>query len=114
MEKHWLQRLLAAISEDGRSMRAISAAAGCGPNFVQQLVATGREPGADHLARILDTLGRDAALYVMTGVKITEADLEFIRLLEVLSPESRADAVRFFRSLQSGADTQGPDSDPID
>ena len=84
-------------------MRAISVAAGCGPNYVQQMLGAGKEPGTDHLARILDTLGQDAALYVLSGVEITPDDLEFVALIKALSPESRADALRFFRGLQAGA-----------
>lgn len=114
MEKDWLNRLIAAIENDGRSMRAISIAAGCGPNFVQQMVRTGREPGADHLTRILDTLGRDAALYVMSGIKITEDDLDFLRAMQGLSAESRADALRFFRGLKAGEDAQEPETETED
>lgn len=106
MRVGWLQRLHAALDEDGRSMRAISTAAGCGPNFVHQMVRNGKEPGADKLARILAVLGRDAALFVMTGVKITQDDLEFISLLQSLSPKSRADALQFFRGLQAEASDQ--------
>lgn len=104
MRHGWLQRLNTALEQDGRSMRAISVAAGCGPNYIQQIVNAGKEPGVDKLARILNVLGQDASLFVLSGVRITSADLEFIELMQSLSPEARADALRFFRSLQASVD----------
>lgn len=111
MMDDWLQRLEKAIQDDGRSMRAISTAAKCGPNFVQQMLRDSKEPGADKLARILDTLGSDAALYVMTGIHMTEQDREFLRIITNLSGPLKADAMAFFRSLQAAANTQAQSDD---
>jgi hypothetical protein len=54
------EKLIAAICADGRPYRRISLLSGLGPNFVHQLLTTGRSPSADNLARLARTLGIDA------------------------------------------------------
>lgn len=103
MTDNWLDRLHAAIKDDPRSLRAISTAAGCGPNYLQQMIRDGKEPGADRLARILDVLGREKSLYVLTGIHMTEEDREFLEIVTSLKGEVKADGLRFLRSIQAGA-----------
>nr|RDS93963.1 transcriptional regulator [Cereibacter sphaeroides f. sp. denitrificans] len=106
MESGWLKRLFEAIEADGRSLREISLKAKCGPNYLQQVTKDGKEPGGDRLARILDVLGRDAAFYVWTGTKLTEEDLEFLRILAGFDPEMKSEAKRFLRLLPGNAGKQ--------
>ena len=101
MDDAWFDRLERAIKADGRSLRAISAAAHLSPNFCQQLLKDRKEPGITKLMAILDALGTASTLYVLTGREIMEADEEFFRLVLSLSPALRADALTFFRSLQA-------------
>lgn len=81
MEDGWIQRLWSAIESDGRSPRAISIAAGLGVNYLNQTKQRGTHPVSDKLASILDTLGPEAALYVMTGLEMSAEDQAFLKLL---------------------------------
>lgn len=99
MDNDWFDRLKTAVEADPRGMRAISVAAGCGPNYLQQAFKDGKRPGTDRLVRILDALGSTSTLYVLGGLRLTPEDEEFLRLVTDLDPETRARAVEFFRSL---------------
>lgn len=104
MEKNWYSRLLEAIEADPRSMKRLSSDIGRGPNYIQQMINDGKEPGSDKLAKLLDALGPDAALYVMTGVKITSADLEFLTAYKALPADAQHRAVEFFQALLGSED----------
>ncbi len=108
MEKEWQKRFEARIEQDGRSARAISLAAGLGPNFVQQMLKTGREPGIDKFLAVLGAMGTSSALYVLTGQDFTEQDAEFLRLVGGMDPEMKAEALRFFQMLQARQGTPEP------
>ena len=111
MKDTWLDRLHEAVKKDARSLRAISTEAGCGPNFLQQLLKNEKEPGADKLARILDVLGRETSLYVLTGIHMTDEDREFLEIITRLKGEVKADGLRFLRSIQAGANDPAPSGD---
>lgn len=101
MKNGWFERLIEAIEADPRAPRAISLAARCGPNYVQQMMKDGKEPGADRLARLLEVLGGASALYVLSGVTASDADLEMLRILNRLPAKSKEQALRFFETLPS-------------
>lgn len=89
MQDGWYNRLLVAVEKDGRSKRDLSKAAGRGVNFVQQLFRNGKEPGADKLASLLDALGPEAALYVMTGLEMSAEDQAFLKLLSTYDRDQK-------------------------
>lgn len=105
MKSDWFNRLIEAIEADGRAKREISLAARCGENYVQQMIKDGKEPGADRLARLLDALGGPSALYILTGVRASDADLEMLRIINRLPVPAKEQAIRFFETLQDGAET---------
>lgn len=74
MARDWRERLKERVEADERSMRAISMAAGHGPNFIQQLLKDGKEPGFQKLVDLLSVLGPDAAVYVTTGIRLGTED----------------------------------------
>ncbi|ATO56890.1 helix-turn-helix domain-containing protein [Bartonella sp. 1-1C] len=78
IEKDWFQRLIELIKNDGRTMTEISKAAGCGQNYVQQMVNGGKRPSVDKFIAILNTLGNTSAIYVITGFNISEEDIKLI------------------------------------
>lgn len=100
MEKNWVQRLQQAIQSDGRSARAISVSAGLGVNYVQQFLKDGKEPGADRLARLLDVLGTQSSLFVLTGISASEDDLRFLAVASRIRPEVRDHALSVLEALQ--------------
>lgn len=96
--KNWRTRLLAAIDKDGRSDRAISLAAKLGPNFVNELRNTDKEPGVGKVIKLADEL-KLSSTYVFTGVNLTPEDQELLELFLKLSPESRTSLVALAQQL---------------
>lgn len=99
MTEGWVDRLWKAIEADGRSDRALSVDAGLGVNYLSQTRSRGTHPVSEKLAAILAQLGPEASLYVLTGVKLGQDDLEFLALMGKLSPEQQRAARDFFQSL---------------
>ncbi len=81
MKDGWIDRLWRVIDADRRSLRAISVAADLGVNYLSQTRSRGTHPVTDKLASILDVLGPEAALYVMTGLEMSAEDQAFLHLL---------------------------------
>jgi hypothetical protein len=89
MANGWKHRLLKAIDDDPRSDRAISMASKLGPNFVNELRNTDKEPGTDKLMKLIAELGVSAS-EILLDVGITSEDEEFLRLLKNLTEPERA------------------------
>ena len=90
MDDNWYPRLVAAIEADGRSKREISIAAGFGPNFVQQMIKEGKQPGAAKLQNLLKALGPPQMFYILTGIQVTREDEEFLKVALSASPRVKA------------------------
>ncbi len=104
--------MLEMVAADQRSMKALSEACGFGRNYVQQMKRNGKEPGADHLATLLDQLGPRAALYVFTGLDLSDDDRQFLYALGRMTPALRRKAVDLFAEIAaSPAPTAQP---PVD
>ena len=108
MADGWYERFVGAIKADGRDLKAISLAARCGENYVQQMIKDGKRPGVDKFMAILSVLGSASALYVLTGLEMTEEDEAFFRAASSLDPDLKAEAYRFFRRLQATPDKKEP------
>lgn len=109
MENGWFNRLLEVVAGDPRSMKTLSESCGFGRNYVQQMVRNGKEPGAGHLAALLDQLGPRAALYVFTGLDLSDEDREFLAALGRMTPGLRQKAVDLFSEI---ATTPRPPAQP--
>lgn len=71
MSTDWRSRLNEVIKQDGRSLRAISAATeGVGENYLQQMLKDQKDPGFTRLARILANMGPEATVYVTSGLAL--------------------------------------------
>lgn len=105
MKEGWRKRLVRAIEADGRDMKAISLAAKCGPNYVQQIVKNGKAPGADRLVRLLQVLGRPASLQIILGAEMTPDDEALVEVVSTLAPEQKETALAFFRTLPNQRET---------
>lgn len=110
MSKDWFTRFIEVIERDGRDMKAISLEAGCGQNYVQQMIKNGKRPGVDRLLAILNVLGSASAMYVLTGYEAAPEDQEFLRIVAGLDANLKDDALRLFRSLKARSDTPTPPS----
>lgn len=100
MVEGWYQRFVNAIEQDGRDLKAISLAARCGENYVQQMLRDGKRPSVDKFMSILGVLGSASAFYVLMGIEMTDEDEAFFRAALSLDPALKAEAYRFFRTLQ--------------
>lgn len=69
MEDQWRTRLKEVVEADGRSLRAISQAAGFGENYLQQMLKDQKDPSFTKLAKVLSELGPNATFYVTSGMK---------------------------------------------
>lgn len=108
MDEGWAERLREVIADDPRSLLKISEAAGLGRNYVQQMMKRGTAPNADKLADLLEVLGRDAALYVLTGLRIDQQDLELLKTWKRVPPGARQGALQLFRSFQADPGSEEP------
>ena len=109
MDNEWRERLKEMIEADGRSLRAISKAAGFGENYVQQMLKDQKEPTFPRLARILSVLGSGATLYVTSGLRLTPEAEQFLRLALTLDEAGRqavGDAIADLRARTSASESE--------
>lgn len=114
MARDWRERLKERVEADERSMRAISVAAGHGPNFIQQLLKDGKEPGFQKLVDLLSVLGPDAAVYVTTGIRLGTEDQLRATLTANGLPANELETIldiikRFTPSAEKSGHSQSPD-----
>lgn len=108
MQKTWLDRFREALEADQRSMREVSLKAGLGPNFVQQMLTNGKEPGIEKMIRLLNALGTGATLYVISGIEFSREDEGLLSAVLSLDPDLRQQASEFFASLAARSKTAAP------
>ncbi len=77
-ERTWRDRLAAAITKDGRSMRAISLAAGQNESYVWEMFNKGKEPTITPLVTICSILGVSTH-YILTGVEQSALNERFLK-----------------------------------
>lgn len=82
--ENWFDRLIGVLSANERSMRAVSLAAGKGPNYISQMIKDGKQPSTENLSLILDQFDRETALFILTGIKLQPGDLEVLQLISRL------------------------------
>lgn len=114
MTDGWFRRLLEAIDADGKSKRQLSLDAGLGPNFVSQMITSGKEPGIQKVQAILSCIGESTAVYVMTGIKIDSDGLEMLRGYTSLSPADQKNFKSLLRSLAGSGDAPTQSDGPQD
>lgn len=112
MESEWFLRLKQILEHDPRSKRAISIAAGRGPNFVQQMLKDGKEPGADKLASILAAYPPEIRYYVLTGIRATERDIQFLALLADRHPDKKEKALTLLEAILAEEAPSEPSPSP--
>jgi transcriptional regulator with XRE-family HTH domain len=100
MSEGWQDRLKEAADRDGRSYRAISKAAGAGPNYLSEVLADGKVPGIDKFQKICAELNVSAA-YVLTGSEVSREDEEMLAALGSLTPEQRSTFRALVRQLKA-------------
>lgn len=85
--QEWRQRLEAALTERGESMRSASLKAGVGANYIHGILKENKEPTVDRMIAICKTLNVSLS-YILTGAKVSRETEGILRALEE-SPETR-------------------------
>jgi transcriptional regulator with XRE-family HTH domain len=107
MKTGWQNRLRERLDADPRSYSDISLAAGLGRNYIQQMLKNGKEPGVEKLSRILEELGTDASIYVLSGHEFDPISLDFLNIFSELPEDVRKNTLDMFRSMyQKQAETE--------
>ena len=76
----WFERLITVIESDDRSKRQLSADAGLGPSYVSQMLNRKSDQQVDKVMRLIENLGPESALWILTGTKMSATDVEVFRL----------------------------------
>ena len=97
-EASWRDRLLALIEADERSDRALSTAAGLGPNYIQQMRDRGTSPNITQTEKLCAALGV-SVIYVLTGLQMDREGEEFLSLAATRSPEERRHLLELLRLM---------------
>jgi len=96
----WLDRLRGALERDGRSARAVSIAAGFGPNYLSELLNSQKEPGIDKVMRLCKELNV-APGYIVTGVDLSAQGEEYAANFASLPPDQQAILLQLSRQLKT-------------
>jgi len=97
MMEGWRERLIAAVDADPRSDRAISLAAGLGPNFVNELRRQDKEPGVKKVLKLARELNVSLT-HLFLGRAATPEDDEFFELLGAASEAERESLLALLRA----------------
>jgi transcriptional regulator with XRE-family HTH domain len=86
----WRDRLRDALERSGKTMRAASMEADCGPGYLHDILNTEREPSVDRLAKIAMVLGTSLT-WLWTGYEIDANAEKFLkRMAEMPDAKRRA------------------------
>jgi transcriptional regulator with XRE-family HTH domain len=99
----WRERLLEAADADPRSDRKISLDAKLGPNFVNELRNTDKEPGIKKVLRLAEELNVSLAT-LFIGHEITKEDEEFLGLLDSVSEAERQALLSLLRKQHAASE----------
>lgn len=116
MKDGWRERLLAAIDDDGRSDRAISLAAGLGPNFVSQMRGTQgaapKKPNIEYVRKLAATLGKELSSIVGPSDENADARLRSALLAYGVDRESLNAAMRAIKGfVEDASDAEQSEQD---
>lgn len=114
MADGWYERFIEVIKADGRDLKAISLAAKCGENYLQQMIRDNKRPSVDKFMSILEVIGSASAVYVLLGIHFTPEDDAFFRAASQLDPDLKAEAYRFFQKMRDAAGKKEPPPSPAD
>lgn len=107
METGWRDRIKQLADADGRSFRQISKDAGCGPNYLSEMLVA-KDPTIDKLLSILSELGNASLFYVLTGLPLSDKDVPFLRLVLSAPEDMRAPMQQILSRIADGQSPQAP------
>jgi transcriptional regulator with XRE-family HTH domain len=84
----WRDRLRMTLDDSGKSMRAVSLAAGLSENYLHSVLGEGKEPSIDRLMKIADTLNISLS-WLLYGIEIGPQEERLLRLYARLPEQQR-------------------------
>ena len=108
----WFDRLKeeveSATDADGkpRSLRDLSREMEAGVNYVQQMLRDRKDPGAERLVKLLNVLGQESAIYVITGRRTGVEFQEFHAIVSQIPERLRPGALDILRSIRKTSGDQ--------
>lgn len=100
-QEEWKARLRAEIAQSGKTKRAISLEAGLGTHWLTQTLAGDISPSVDKLQSVCDVL-KVSITFILTGVRMTPMEEEFLSLSERLPEEELALFLQLLRRRSGG------------
>jgi transcriptional regulator with XRE-family HTH domain len=97
-QDQWRNRLQEAVDKSGKSLRAVSLAAGCSPGYLHGILSSKKEPTIARLVKLCDVLGVSVT-YVVLGVAWSPEQERLLLLMSDLSDEQRVLLLDLARSL---------------
>ncbi len=91
----WRDRLTAAITKSGKSLRAVSLEAGLGPGYVHSILKDDKDPTIDRLLAVCDAVPV-SPIHVLLGVEAAPDDVTILRELHA-NPTARAGILAILR-----------------
>lgn len=101
-EEEWRVRLQHAVDKSGKSMRAISLAAGCSASYLHGILKEDKEPTVARLVKICAVIGVSVT-YIILGTEMSETQEALLLLLSDLPDEQKQLLFELARSLARGS-----------
>ena len=95
-QDEWRKRLKEAA--EGKSLRAVSLAAGCSPGYLHGILRSNKEPTIARLVKLCDVLGVSVT-YVVLGIAWNPTQERLLRLMSELPDEQKALLLDLAKSL---------------
>jgi transcriptional regulator with XRE-family HTH domain len=102
MMEAWQERLETAVRKDGRKPRAISIAAGLGPNYLSEVFSKGKVPSVDNLLKLCGEL-HVSATFVLTGTEVSPESEEMLSLLAGMDEAAQETLLALARQLSKAS-----------
>ena len=94
----WRNRLQEAAEKSGKSLRAVSLAAGCSPGYLHGILSSRKEPTIARLVKLCDMLGVSVT-YVVLGIAWSPTQEQLLLLMSGLSDEQKKLLLELAKSL---------------
>ncbi len=80
LDTAWRDRLATALSDEGKSLRSVSLAAGAGPGYLHSVLKEGKEPTIGFLLAVCDAIPV-SPIFILLGIDAEPEDVALIRAL---------------------------------
>ena len=97
-QDEWRKRLREAVESSGKSLRAVSLAAGCSPGYLHGILSSNKEPTITRLVKLCAVLNVSFT-YVAVGIAWSPTQERLLLLMSELPDEQKALLLDLAKSL---------------